>query len=394
LVLTLTLVAAPARAQSVDEDPSSTARLRLGPLAVTPSIALTNLGIDTNVFNEERQPKRDFTATLAPQAEAWLRLGRARLSSRTRAEYVYFQKYVGERSVNTDSQVRLELPLNRVRPFVEASFLNSRQRPGYEIDARARRIEESMMLGGEIRILGKTWLELAGHRSRVDFDADAEFRGTRLRDVLNRDVERVSAALRYRLTPLTTIILVADAQRDRFDLSPARDSKSLRIIPGVEFAPRALVSGRAFLGYRRFDALGAGVPDTGGLNASVDLGYALRGFTRFAVRAERDVSYSFEVSEPYYLLTGISGSVTQVITRSWDVKVTGGHQRLDYRSIAVRDARSTRVDRLVSYGAGVGYRITRGTRLGLDVDYFRRQTDLAARQYEGLRAGTSITYGL
>jgi hypothetical protein len=393
VMLTLGLFAQSAFAQSAEEDPFSTAKVRLGPLAINPSVALTNLGLDSNVFNESGEAKHDFTMTIEPQAQAWLRLGRARLRTRSRAELVYFRKYAGERSVNADHQVRFEVPLNRVRPFAESSFLDSRQRPGYEIDARARRKEASVMVGSGIRLLGRTWLELAAHRSRVDFDADAEFLGTRLRDVLNREVERFSAALRYPVTPLTTVVLMADTQRDRFALSRIRDSKSMRIIPGVEFGSRALISGRAFVGHHSFAALGTGVPGYRGLTASVDLGYTLRGSTRFAVRTERDVTYSFEVSEPYYVLTGIGGSVTQIIVRSWDVRATWAQEKLDYRHIQSSDAVNARVDRVYRYGMGMGYRVKRDMRAGVDLDYYRRLSHSEGRQYDSLRAGTSVTYG-
>ena len=214
------------------------------------------------------------------------------------ASLVHFQQYEGERSLNSDDQARLELLFNRIKPFVEASFLSSRQRPGYEIDARAQRQETGARAGGRIRLAGETWLELTVHRSRVSFDPEAEFLGTSLREVLNRDVDRASAGIRYPLTPLTTIVLLADTQRDRFALSPTRDSKSLRILPGIEFDSRALISGRAYVGYHRFDAPGTGVPGYRGVYASVDLAYAMLGSTKFSARAERDVNYSFEILQP------------------------------------------------------------------------------------------------
>lgn len=385
--------AVPAFSQPADQDQSAAARLHLGPLAIAPSITLTNLGIDTNVFNQEGDPKRDFTAAIAPRADVWLRLGHARLSGRASVEFAYFRKYSRERSVNTDNEVRLDLPLNRIRPFATVSFLNSRQRLGYEIDARARRVERGATLGSHIRILAKTSLELTGTRSRVDFDDHAVFLGTSLRDVLNRDVERVSVTLRHRLTPVTTVVLLADAERDRFDLSPARNSDSVRVTPGLELGSRALIGGRAFVGYRKFDTLGPGVPNHRGAVASVDLGYTLMGITRFNFRAERDINYSFEASEPYYLVTVLSGSITHIITSAWDVQVTGGRQRLSYRRVGMPESAHGRVDRLGTYGGGVGYRINRDMRLGVSVDYYRRRSTVARRGYGGLRAGASITYG-
>ena len=63
--------------QTVDGGPDpETVRMRIGPLWMNPIISMPNLGIDTNVFNDPPSgaPKRDFTMTLAPKADMWLRL--------------------------------------------------------------------------------------------------------------------------------------------------------------------------------------------------------------------------------------------------------------------------------------------------------------------------------
>jgi hypothetical protein len=387
------LATTPALAQYANNEPPSNARLRLGPLVVKPSVALTDFGIDTNVFNETHDPKQDVTATIEPQIETWLRAGPARLSTRSRSGMVYYQQYQGERSLNSDHEAKLEFLFGRMRPFVDASVLNSRQRPGYEIDTRAQRQEAGMSVGGRLRLAGDTWLDVAAHRSRVNFDADATFFGTELREVLNRDVERASAALRYPLTPYTSIVMLTDIQRDRFELSPDRDSESLRVLSGIELDARALVSGRAYAGYHRFDPLDGDMPSYRGVNASIDLVYTMLRSTKVAVRAERDVNYSMERTQPYYVLTGLNGSLTQAIVRQWDIRATWGRQQLDYRDAGALGTRSGRVDRVRSYGLGFGYRLNRDMRVGFDVNYYRRESDNAGRQYEGVRTGTSVTYG-
>ena len=48
-------------------DPFVSARVHIGPFAVNPSISLANVGLDTNVFNEVVDPKKDFTATITPE---------------------------------------------------------------------------------------------------------------------------------------------------------------------------------------------------------------------------------------------------------------------------------------------------------------------------------------
>ena len=78
--------------------------------------------------------------------QVWLRLGRARLSGRSAFDFVYFQEFPNERSMDSDQEARLDLPLARVAPYVSARWVRARQRFGFEIDERtssARRCRRS-----------------------------------------------------------------------------------------------------------------------------------------------------------------------------------------------------------------------------------------------------------
>src|SRR5213593_4931260 len=101
LIAMLSIIAPPALAQTT-QDPWSQARVHIGPLALTPAISLTNVGIDTNVFNEsaDAPPKRDFTMTVQPKTDAWLHVGRSLVSGNVTEDLVYYNTYVSERSVN------------------------------------------------------------------------------------------------------------------------------------------------------------------------------------------------------------------------------------------------------------------------------------------------------
>ncbi len=48
---------------------ASVVPVRFGPFWMNPTIALTNLGIDNNVFNDppDQNPKEDFTLTVVPE---------------------------------------------------------------------------------------------------------------------------------------------------------------------------------------------------------------------------------------------------------------------------------------------------------------------------------------
>ena len=231
-------------------------------------------------------------------------------------------------------------------------------------------------------------------RRQVDFDADATVFGTSLSEELDRREESVTALLEHKLTTLTTLVLKSDIQRDLFDYSPTRDAQRVLVAPGVQFKPHALVSGSAFVGYRRFEPTGAPVAPLATTYASVDLGYTLRR-TRFAVQSQRDVEHSFDPSHPFYVSTGVTGSVSQVLSRNWTATARAGKQRLNY-SQGVIDAigQPGRVETVQLYGGGFAYSVSPDIQVGVTADYYRRTASAEQRGYEGLRIGSFVSYGI
>jgi opacity protein-like surface antigen len=391
LAFGLTLAADTAQAQDVSQ-PEATGRFRLGPVRFTPAVQLTNFGVDTNVFNEFDDPKQDFTAGLGPAVDFWLRMGRARVSGKAGLDYNYFHEYESQRYVGTANTLRVSLPFSRLTPFVEGGYTNTRQRPGYEIDARAKRTLSEGRAGLDLRLGGRTTATLAAGRKQYRFGADDEFLGTGLSEALDNDSDAFELTLARQLTPLTALVVTAEQRRDRFLYSSLRDSDATKVVTGFDFKPFALISGTIRVGWRQFETLGPTIPDYAGVIASGQLLYALRA-TRFDVRLRRDVEYSFHQFEPYYLLTDVQLEVTQRITSHWDVVARGGRQLLDYRAVAsVGDL--ARVERQRRIGGGVGYRLGEFIRVGVDVNRDRRTSDVTLRQYDAWRVGGSITYGI
>jgi hypothetical protein len=376
-------------------DPSSTARLRIGPVAMSPTVGVINLGVDTNVFNQvdSADPKRDFTTTLTSQIPMWLRLGKGRVSATTRNDYVYFAQYSTERALNTYNDARIELPLTRVTPYVSGGFIYARERPGYEIDDRARRAQGSWTAGADVRIGPKTTVGFASWHQRLRFSSDDVYLGTSLREALNRTDSGERLVARYKVTPLTTFTVLTETERDRFEFSTIRDSDSVRVMPGVEFSQFTLITGSARAGYRNYDSPTDGAPRFQGFVAQADLGYTLRGVTHLSFHTERDLNYSYDVTQPYYIQSGVSGTLTQKITGRWDAQGTIGHYRLTYQESASSTATgSARLDNLKTLGGGIGYRMGPDTRLGLDLTRYQRDSNRDA-DYNSLRFGTSVTYG-
>lgn len=381
-------------ASATGGDPSETARFKWGAVRFTPSIAVSNVGVDNNVFYEAQDAKRDTTAAVGPALSLWVKMGKSRFSGKTSAQYLYFKTYDNQRAWNTSNDGRWELPLSRITPFAVGSFSNTKDRPGFEIDSRARLKTSSYGLGTSLRLSGKTSIVLAGTRSIFKFDDNQPFLGADLAQTLNRRSDSESMHVRTQLTPLTAFVVRTEAVQDRFETETIRNTDSYSVMPGFELRPQALISGEAFVGVRRFTTLRTALPDFTGIVASVGTTYTAKA-TQIEVKVARDLNYSYEVLQPYYALTNLGVTVTERITRSWDVVGRGGWQSLAYRNVTNVAGIPARVDRGSQVGAGLGYRLRPTVRLGFDAIYYRRQSPgLTFRDYDGFRFGGSVSYGL
>lgn len=388
------LIAAPFAAQAQDEpDPSETARFRAGALRFTPSIVLSNLGFDNNVFNEEQDPKRDTTAAIGPGIDLWLKAGPSRLSGKASGQYLYFNKYDSQRSWNTNAEGRWELPLSRISPYVGGLTSNTKDRPGFEIDSRVRLRRHQLGLGTLVRLSGKTSVVLGAEKGDLRYDRNDLFLADQIARTLDRNVTTETAQLRVRLTPLTAFVVRSEAQQDRFITETDRDANSIKVMPGFDLRPEALISGRVFVGVRRFNALRNDVPDFTGVAADVEATY-IRNATQFQLRVSRDLLYSYELLQPYYAQIDSGLAVTQRVSRHWDLVGRADWQSLQYQNL-VSSQLAERTDHSWRFGSSLGYRIAETLRVGLDANYYRRRTAaLILRNYEGLRVGASFSYGL
>jgi hypothetical protein len=383
-------------AQTPDEAPP--AKFIFGPLGLTPRVALKDLGFDTNPLNQAGESERDFTFTLEPGLDSSLRIGRGRLSAKTSLQWLYYNDASSQRSINLNQELRAELSLNRVRPYAYGAYLRTRQRPTPEIDLRVQQNTTNGGLGTSLLLGSRLRLDVEARRRRFDF-GEGEHGSDEVAQALNRDSDAASLAARFILTPLTTFVVRSEVQRDQFEFLRVRDNDSISVLPGFEFKPSAMISGTVLVGFRSFEARDEIVPDYAGLIGQIDARYIFRESTLFNVVADRDVVYSIDDQQPYYVMNSGLLSMTQTLGLNWFVVGRIGETRLDYRGfISAPDAAappgSDRTDRLLLRGVGFGRRLGEEVRVGFDVNYVRRRSTNTASAYEGYRFGGSISYGL
>jgi hypothetical protein len=391
LALLILLLAPPAVSAQQDEPeqlPPGT--IVYGPLTLTPSLVIKDMGRDDNVFNEAVDPKSDFTFTLTPRASVGLRARRIRLTYVSTLDYVYYESYASERGANLTSEARVDVDLGRLRPYVSLTGTNTRNRLNPEVDARARHHDQIYSAGAAVRVLSRTNLLLSGRHGAIEYEPDETFRGVSLEQSFNAQVDGIEGGVGIELTPITTFSVLAQREQQRFDLSPSRDSNSWRVWPMLSFNPTGLLTGTAAIGYRHFDALDPRLSDYSGLVASVTIGATIYGRHQLQSTYLRDVQYSYDPSTPYYVANGGRVTWTTVVVGPVDLRGTVGRSLMHYRG-EVDDAGT---DTATIFGGGMGYRFSEHARLGLNTEWIERDSDRSAdREYRNRRIFASLTWG-
>src|SRR5262245_22256811 len=373
------------------------ARVQLGPVALAPTFSLSNLGVDSNVFNTggSVDPTSDFTASVGPAVDAWVRLPRVRFSGRTELNYVYFRELSDLRSFNVLAGGRVEVPLNRVIPWVQGSLLNSNARQGFEIDAYAAHREDAGRIGLDVRLTSRTSVGGYAGQFRVDYRGDAFENQPVLGQAalalqLNHTETYQGVGFVYSATPLTTVGLYGEQEQDRFEFARAKNADSYRVMPYVEFKPFALINGRATFGYRHVTFIQSGAPDFSGPVGNIDLAYTLLGRTVFSVSASRDVQASF-YSDQNYLIGSLSGGVNHRLRGPLEVRGYVSGYRLTYRN-RFPDQAVAPEEKGISIRGELGYQMRR-SRVTFYVDGSHRNSTVSfGRGYDRLRYGSSILY--
>ena len=389
--------AAQTGAPSEPTDVRTDARGHVGPFYLTPGVRLKELGVDSNVFNSAGEPKSDFTFTVTPIVNVSVPMARRALLTTTLAsDLVWYAHYATERSIDPQVTARGEVYLNRITLFGETAQLSTRQRPNYEIDVRSHRADDLVSTGARVALTSKFSVEVSGHRDEIRYDSDAEFDATSLQRTLNRDTRGLQLTARHRLTPLTTLAVRAQVDQDRFLLTPSRDSDSYRVLPGVEFAPQALLKGSAYLGYRKFTpVVQGGLRPFSGLVGELGLSYTLLGATTFGTSFRRDLTYSYSEFQPFFVDTSFGVSIRHALGSRFDVLGSADRHLYDYRSFLTTGLDDAlRVDTTWNYAASVGYRVGRSGRIGFGASYMQRDSTVLWRAYDNLRFGTTFSYGL
>lgn len=367
---------------------------RTGPVSVYPTVAVRDIGFDSNVYNDATGPKGDFTYTFAPRLYVVTPIGNSRFVGTGFGNLVYFQTYKDQQAVGGLFQARYEVMSPGFRPFATAGFADRRERRGLEIDERVRQRQTTATLGADMDVTTRTALTAWVGRVQTGWDRNALYDGVSLSEQLDYSTDIFAAGAKFKATPFTTIGMTAEVHRDRFERSPVRDADRLLIGPSVDFDAGASIVGHVRVGYQRFDPIDPIVADHRGVAAQADLRYTFRDLTEAKLETRRDVDYSYDPIQPYYLEAGGVLTVSQRVIGPLQVIAIGErhtlrHQRLSQTSF---DGRTE-----ITHTAGGGFALQIRKQMRFELIYQstrRTSTEPGWREYERRRLFASVFYGL
>src|SRR5437588_1312977 len=140
----LMCLAASSRAQSDQpiplpppSKPKPIGQMDFGPLTMTPSVALLNVGIDNNVLNSRGSPQSDFTATVSPQMKLLYKAGRLTVDSTTTGDYIFYRTATDQGGFAPRTALNAEYRLGRRISLLANDLIQSqKERPSIEVDTR------------------------------------------------------------------------------------------------------------------------------------------------------------------------------------------------------------------------------------------------------------------
>jgi hypothetical protein len=373
-------------------------QIRLGSIWLTPSVALKEIGIDTNVLNSNAADERraDFTATAGPQLNLLWDTRRIRFEAVGGADYVFFLKHATERSFQFNGNADMTFQVSRrFQLSAHANDATVRRRFTPEIDLRARHRNRSVSAGASVGLAPKVSLEMRGSVSERRFDAGAIYNNVELAQTLNEDTLSSGASVALQLTPWTALSIGGTASAHRFPLRPARDADAEEYFLRVRMNPRALIYGAAQVGHVNYVTRFAGIPDFNGITANGTIGARLGENMNVQLLFYRNVGLSYQPRVPFIFDRQIGGLVRRTLFSRVVLRLEAHHHNYVYLGWVpiVLNEVPPADERLERYVAAFDIRTAGDFRVGFNSEYQHRVSASQVRLYEGFRFWTSFAYG-
>jgi hypothetical protein len=169
------------------------------------------------------------------------------------------------------------------------------------------------------------------------------------------------------------------------------------VVPALEFSPDAAIHGRLGIGVEKFQPLDVTLPASIGAVYDASLNWSLFGRTTFDLNGSRDTRYSYQDSQPYYLITGVRLNVAQRLFGPLDLLGGTDWEHLAYRWHRDAERNPGELDAsntITGWSAGFAVNLARSFRITIVADQTQRRSPLDVRQnFRRTRLLSSVTLG-
>lgn len=368
-----------------------------GPFIITPTFRLGTLAVDTNV-QYRRERTADFVASGGPGLDIALPfLDHWKLDLRGSSEYFYFHETRELRRWTGGGDASLFWKSTGTEASFSARLNRDFSRPNFEVDTRV--VTDQRFLGANFqRDLGRLTLALDANLAATRVQEGQEFRGADLTISLSVDRYRGGAELRYRLTPVSSLLIEGGYEESHFPNAALRNFSEQNA--GLGIRTTGLLDGRATAGVRR-TRLMQGTAEKTQPYFRADLTQRLGRRLSLAERYTHESAVSAFATDgdlPTFERRSLDVMLSIEITRRIDMRLGGARDRTvsnGFVAVVLDDGTTGRAKRDdVSYvgRADVGMRLGRA-RTSIFVSYTTRESQFFSDfGIQGFQAGARVEY--
>ena len=367
-------------------------RLRLGPIRLIPSIAVSNAGYDNNVFGTPQDPVSDWTFTIRGGLRFLLPMaGKIYFRAEALPQYTWYDKLSDRRTYGGVANASLYGFFNRMT--LELSGYGSRDFTPYSTELLSQVLTKSVggRAGAEVQVTRSFSIFGRGEVQKVRYDSRGQLPTFDV-TVNDRTDSAVRGGVRLRLTREWNVSAAVEQTWSDFVAIPeTRNNESRAYLLGVNFGrPKFYVALSG--GYREGKPRDrSSFPAYSTPTGSFFVSYFPIRWLELQTYGRRVVSYSTSASVPYFFENQIGGGVNfqpieRLLIRGY--ASTGPNQYP--RPELIGETTVKRRDERTLYGGGLSFIVTRPVVLTGLVTRIRTTSNISADD----RSVTRFTVGL
>lgn len=301
------------------EQAMAESRFRLGPVYLSPLIAIREATYDNNVFGTNENPTGDFRTTVQAGAGLILPVGKnAFLRARAYPEYTWYEQLAERRFFGGNYGGSIRVFANRLTLEASGDYSKTDVLFSSEVQARAVQELDVLRLGAELRVLRRLFVYGEGQLQRFRYSEpgaeQSRFAGT------DRTTRIIRGEVRYLWNESVRLAAGYEETRAEFVSLPQEHDNVIRAVVGTVYYDRGKLFVKVSGGYSKERPIHEStIPPFSGVIGSGSISYTVLRPLDLQAFAERGVTYG--VGSPYYIADRYGAGV--VIRTGWRVSMRG-----------------------------------------------------------------------